>query len=232
LNGNLTVYQNRDGYRFSIDAAILAFHAAADKPAGRILDLGTGCAIIPMIIAHRQPAAQVIGVEIQPELAALARHNVEQNGLGERIAIIEGDFTKMGGDDIGLPVNMVTTNPPYYKRGTGRINPHDQKALARHEIMTSLDGLVKSVRRFLTTGGCGWIVYPVERLAELLTTMQAHHLEPKYIRLIHSQLASEAKRCLVKVVKAARAGLTAGPPLVIYNANGGYTDEVSAMLNP
>ena len=232
LNGNLNVYQNRDGYRFSIDAAILASHAIPEKPDACILDLGSGCAIMPLIIAYRCPEVHLIGVEIQAELAALARRNVEQNGFEDRITIIEGNFITMRAKDIGPPVDMVITNPPFYKPGSGRINPHSQGAMARHEITVSLDGLAKSMRRFLTTGGCGWIVYPAERLAELMTTMQGHHMEPKYMGLIYAHRASEAKRCLVKVVKAARPGLTVGPPLIIYKADGAYTDEVSAMLQP
>jgi tRNA1Val (adenine37-N6)-methyltransferase len=232
LEGHLKVCQSRQGYRFSIDAAILAFHALPDKADARILDLGTGCGIMPLIIAFRHPEVRITGVEIQAELAALARKNVEENRLQSRIKIIEGDFLHLKSDDIGPPVDMVVTNPPYHRRQAGRMNPHNQRAIARHEIAVSLDGLIKSIRRFLTTGGHAWLIYPAERLAELIAAMQAHHLEPKYLRMIHSRVDAEAKQCLLKVVKAGRPGLIVGPPLFIYADDGGYTADAAAMLRP
>ena len=232
LDGRLNVSQSVKGYRFSIDAPILAFHAVPGKPGERIMDLGTGCAIVPLITAFRYPGVHIVGVEIQVELAALARSNVEKNGFSSRITIIQGDVLQLSLDDVGPPVDMVITNPPYRKAHSGRINPQSQRALARHEIALSLDGLIKSIRRFLKTGGCGWIVYPVERLAELIDGMRRHHLEPKYLRMIHPRSDADANRCLLKVVKAARPGLIAGPPLAIYTKEGDYTEELAAMLRP
>jgi tRNA1Val (adenine37-N6)-methyltransferase len=232
LEGQLLVRQSRAGYRFSIDPLILAFHAVPRKPGENILDLGTGCGIMPLITAFRYPDVRIVGVEIQSEMAALARINVEENGLQSRISIIEGDMLRLRKSDLGSPVDMVMTNPPYRKPHSGRVNPQSQRALARHEIMLSLEGLIKTIRRLLKTGGRSWVIYPVERLAELMAGMSAHHLEPKYLRMIHSRWDREAKRCLLKVVKAAHPGLTTGPPLVIYGAEGSYTTEVAAMLRP
>ena len=232
LNGRLSVCQSLDGYRFSIDALILAFHAVPSQPGERIMDMGTGCGIMPLITASRYPDVHIFGVEIQAELAALARSNVERNGLSSRITIVEGDLLQLGPDDVGPPVDMVMTNPPYRKAHSGRINPQHQRALARHDIALSLEGLTKSMRRFLKTGGRGWIVYPVERLAELIAGMRRQHLEPKYLRMIHPRFDADANRCLLKVVKAARTGLIAGPPLTIYTKEGEYTEELAAMLRP
>jgi len=232
LDGQLNVRQSRTGYRFSIDPLILAFHAAPNQPGARILDLGTGCGIMPLVMAFRNPDIRIVGVEIQPELAALACCNVEANGFQGRISIIEGDMLRLHAEELGPPMDMVITNPPYRKPHSGRVNPQSQRALARHEITVALEGLLKTMRRFLKTGGCGWIVYPAERLAELMAGMQAHHLEPKYLRLIHSRCDAEAKRCLLKVVKAARSGLAIAPPLVLYDETDAYTTEVAAMLRP
>jgi tRNA1Val (adenine37-N6)-methyltransferase len=232
LDGRLKICQSRHGYRFSMDPIILAYHANPAGPGERILDLGTGCGIMPLIIAYRFPEVNIIGVEIQAELAAQARCNIAQNGYHSRIKIIEGDFLALKADAIGSPVNMVITNPPFRKPCSGRINPQSQRALARHEIYVSLNGLIKTMGRFLAAGGQGWIVYPTERLTELMASMRARHLEPKYMRLIHSRSDQEAKRCLLKVVKAARPGLIAGPPLIIHDKEGGYTEEVAAMFLP
>jgi len=232
LDGRLNVCQSRAGYRFSIDSLILAFHAVPSQPGERILDLGTGCGIMPLVMACRNADVRLVGVEIQPELAALARRNVAANGFQSRISIIEGDMLRLRADQLGPPMDMVMTNPPYRKPHSGRVNPQSQRALARHEIAVALEGLIKTMRRFLKTGGNGWIVYPAERLAELMAGMRDHHLEPKYLRLVHSRYDADAKRCLLKVVKAARPGLAIAPPLVLYNAAGEYTDEVAAMLRP
>jgi len=232
LDGCLKVCQSRHGYRFSVDAAILAFHAVPDKPDARILDLGTGCGIMPLVAALRYPDVHITGVEIQAELAALARSNIEENGFLTRITIVEGDFLRLCSNDIGPPVDMVITNPPYRRPHSGRISPQNQRAVARHEIAVSLDGLIKTMRRFLSTGGRGWIIYPVERLAELMAGMQVYGLEPKFLKLIHPRIGLDAKRCLLKVVKGGRPGLIAGPPLVIYNADGGYSDDMRAILRP
>ena len=232
LDGGLKVCQSRYGYRFSVDAAILAFHAIPDKPDARILDLGTGCGIMPLVTALRYPDVHITGVEIQAELAALARNNVEENGFLSRITIVEGDFLRLRSNDIGPPVDMVITNPPYRRPHSGRVSPQNQRAVARHEIAVSLDGLIKTMRRFLSNGGRGWIIYPVERLAELMAGMQAYGLEPKFLKMIHPRIGLDAKRCLLEVVKGGRSGLIAGPPLVIYNADGGYSDDMRAILRP
>lgn len=232
LDGGLKVCQSRYGYRFSVDAAILAFYAIPDKPDARILDLGTGCGIMPLVTALRYPDVHITGVEIQAELAALARNNVEENGFLSRITIVEGDFLRLRSNDIGPPVDIVITNPPYRRPHSGRVSPQNQRAVARHEIAVSLDGLIKTMRRFLSNGGRGWIIYPVERLAELMASMQAYGLEPKFLKMIHPRIGLEAKRCLLKVVKGGRPGLIAGPPLVIYNADGGYSDDMRTILRP
>ena len=232
LQGQLKISQSRAGYRFSVDALILAFHAVPNKPGEKILDIGTGCGIIPLITAFRYPDVHIVGVEIQSELAALARTNVEENGFQSQIRILEGDILHLRAGDVGAPLDMVMTNPPYRKPRSGRINPQSQRALARHEITVSLDGLIKAMRRVLRTGGRGWIIYPVERLVELMTCLRAHHLEPKYMRVLHSRYGTDGKRCLIKAVKAARPGLIVGPPLVIYNEDGRYTEDMAAMLRP
>lgn len=232
LDGQLQVWQSRRGYRFSIDALLLAFHAAVSRPSERILDLGTGCGIIPLVTAWRFPTVSIIGVEIQPELAALARFNAGQNSFSGRITIIEDDYTRLPAKAVGPPVDMVVANPPYRRPSSGRINPKRQRALARHEIAVTLQSLIQAMRRFLKTGGRGWMIYTVERMAELLADLRSHHLEPKYLRLIHSHRNVPAKHCLIKVVKGARPGLQADAPLIIYKDEDIYTAEVTAMLRP
>lgn len=229
FDGRIRVRQYRDGYRFSVDSVILAHHVAA-APAERFLDLGTGCGIMPLIIAVRNPNASVTGIEIQEDLADLAAANVLENRLTERIGIRHLDMTRLARRDVVGPVDMVFSNPPYRRMRSGRMNPNRQKAAARHEIHATLTQVVATAARMLDLGGRFALVYSAERLAELLSELRGRDLEPKWLRAVHSRAAAPAKLVLVEALKGGRSGMTVGPPLVVYKADGDYTAEVSAMF--
>lgn len=229
FEGRMRVRQHRDGYRFSVDAVLLAHHAAA-SPAERYLDLGTGCGIIPLILAFRKPEATLTGIEIQKDLADLATANVTENRLTDRITILQRDMKQMTHRDTGGPVDMVVSNPPYRRMRSGRMNPNPQKAAARHEIHATLTQVVATAARMLDLSGRFALIYPAERLAELLSALRAATLEPKWLRTIHSRRETAAKLVLVEALKGGRSGMKIGPPLVIYGADGNYTPEVAAMF--
>lgn len=231
FEGRIKVRQQRKGYRFSIDAVLLAWQAGLYQ-GNTIIDLGTGCGIIPLILAFRNPDAQIYGVEIQEELADTAISNVKENHFENRISILCRDMKKLARNRISGTVDIVVSNPPYRKANSGRINPNGQKAIARHEIKASLSDIVNTARRMLDISGRFITVYPVERLAELLSQMQALAIEPKYMRLIYSGWNTEAKLVLAEGVKGGRPGMKAGPPLIIYEADGSYTQEVNRMFMP
>lgn len=138
LNGHLQVKQNRSGYRFSIDAVLLACHIRL-QPGDKVLDLGTGCGIIPLILAHRHKKVKVYGVEVQKELADIASENVKENRMEDRITILCRDMKELKHDMVSGPVDLIVCNPPYRKAGSGRMNPDQQKAVARHEIKVNLN---------------------------------------------------------------------------------------------
>ncbi|MBL0715686.1 MAG: tRNA1(Val) (adenine(37)-N6)-methyltransferase [Desulfosarcina sp.] len=232
FNGRLKVFQGRAGYRFSIDALLLAHQVKPRKGDRRVVDFGTGCGILPLLMAYRHGALDICGVEIQPALAHLARENVQANGLTHRIRVIEADLQTVTPQRLGFSADLIVSNPPYRQAASGRINPHEERALARHEIALTLEGLLRSVRRVLRTGGYFWTIYPSERLPELIRRMQRFHIEPKFMRLIHSRAHSDARLVVMAGVKAAGAGLAVGPPLVIYRDERHYTAEVQAMFNP
>lgn len=232
LDGRLKIRQSRSGYRFSIDALILAHQAVARPNDNRVVDLGTGCGIIPLVLALRHPHLRIFGIEIQSKLARLAAENVRLNGFESRVTILEADMQSLAAHAVEGPADMLVSNPPYRRAAAGRVNPHAERAIARHEIAMTLAGLVASAQRLLRTGGRLWLIYPVERLAELMEKLRSGGVEPKSLRLIHAIHGGEAQRVLVKAVKAARAGLKVGPPLVIYREAERYTEEVAAMLRP
>ncbi len=231
FNGRIKVFQHRDGYRFSIDAVLLSAFSAP-KAKDRIVDLGTGCGIIPLILGYRHPEAILSGIEVQPELAALAARNIEVNGLTDRITIIRQDMRLLSSAAVSGPVDMVISNPPYRKDRSGRVNLHSQRAIARHEILVTLQDVTDTAARLLGIGGRFAIIYPAERITDLLTTLRSAGIEPKCIQTIHANIHDPARLVLVSGIKAGRPGAAMIEPLVIFQPNGSYTDRVQAMFAP
>ncbi|MBN1932219.1 MAG: tRNA1(Val) (adenine(37)-N6)-methyltransferase [Desulfobacterales bacterium] len=229
--GRIQVKQHKEGYRFSIDAVLLGHHAAI-RPGDKVLDLGTGCGIIPLILAYRYPKIRVYGVELQPELAEIAALNVNENHIGDRIVILCRDMRELNHHMVSGPADLVISNPPYRRAKSGRINSNHQQAIARHEIKVTLTEVVETARRMLRTCGRFVTIYPAERITDILTQMRHAGIEPKFLRMIHSERRSEAKRILVEGIKEGGAGIKIGPPLIIYHQNGSYTEEVEKMFLP
>ncbi|OQY56382.1 MAG: hypothetical protein B6245_18415 [Desulfobacteraceae bacterium 4572_88] len=230
FNGKIRVIQSRSGYRFSIDAVLLA-NSALPREDGRVLDLGTGCGIIPLILAHRHPGIRIFGTEIQKGLADIAILNVEANHMAGRITIFQEDMKNLRPSMTGGAADMVISNPPYRKPGSGRVNPDQERAIARHEIRATLSDLVQTARRMLRISGHFVTIYPADRMTDLLTQMRNADIEPKSFRTVHSGKHTEAKLILAEGIRGARpGGIKIAPPLIIYDENGNYTDEVSEMF--
>jgi len=231
FDGRLRVKQMRQGYRFSIDAVLLA-HFAGPLKTETVLDLGTGCGIIPLILAFRYRQIVVHGVELQPLLAAIAGRNAVDNGLAERVRIHALDMKQVSPFLTSGPVDLVVCNPPFHPVCNGRINPNTQRAIARHEIGITLFELVETAERMLLDGGRFAAVYPVGRMDDMLLEMRREGLEPRRLRLIHPKEKSPAKLFLVEGIKGGREALEVPPPLVLYQADGAYTPEAAAMFLP
>lgn len=231
FDGRLRVAQSPRGYRFSIDAVLLA-HFVQPRPGQTVIDLGTGCGIIPLMLVFRHPRIRVWGVEIQPELVGLAADNVRANHMAEGICIRQADMRTITPDVSDGPVDVVCSNPPYHRGRSGRVNPDAQRAVARHEIAITLPALIQASRRVLKTGGRFVTIYPAERTAELIDHMRSMHLEPKRLRPVHSTGQTDARRVLVEGRAGGRPGLTITPPLIVYGQDGAYSEEVQRMLRP
>ncbi len=231
FNGRIRVRQNRAGYRFSIDAVLLAYQAAP-RSGDQVIDLGTGCGIISLILAFRHPDIRVYAVEVQEELAQVAIANVKDNQLQDRIVVLSADMKTIRSDLASGPVDLVVCNPPYRRPESGKINPHNQRAVARHELKANLQDFIVTARRLLKTGGRFVTIYTAERTTDILYRMRTDRLEPKWIRSIHSNPRSEAKLILIEGIKAGNPGLKIAPPLIVFNDNGDYTDEVKQMFAP
>ncbi|MBF0203813.1 MAG: methyltransferase [Desulfamplus sp.] len=172
----IQIDQPKNGYRFSIDPILLISRVIPEKEE-RILDIGTGCGIMPLLLAFKYPNIHITAVEIQKSLAQFAQKNIVANHFKNRITLINRDIRQISNADTGGRFDRIISNPPYKKKGSGRVNPDIQKAIARHEITLSLNELILCVANFLKPGGILNIVYPADRLIELQNAMLRHSIQ-------------------------------------------------------
>lgn len=231
FNGKLCIKQNRLGYRFSVDSVLLASHVKTAQ-GYKILDIGTGCGIISLILAYRNPEIKIYGIEVQKSLADIAALNVKNNGMEERVKIICADIKNLKKDMLLGSPDIIVCNPPYRKAKSGRVNPDNQRALARHEIMISLPEIFESASCLMDISGRFIMIYPSERIADIIAHMRVSGIEPKYFRFIYSKKDSESKLVIAEGIKGGGAGAKIVSPLVIYKDDGSYTDEVENMFMP
>ncbi len=227
FDGRLEIRQKKEGYRFSIDALLLA-HFAEPRLKDRVIDLGTGCGVIPLILVFRRKAGTVIGVEIQPSLAALARQNVSLNHFSSQIEVWERDFKELKAE--GGSFDGVFCNPPYRRLGSGRMNPREEKALARHEINATLEDVLGAAHRLLKNKGRFYTIYPVSRTADLFQGLRHFHLEPKRVQFVHSHSRDDARLVLVEALKEGKTQAKILPPFVLYNSKNQYTVEARELF--
>ena len=231
FDGQVVLQQPSDGYRHSIDPVLLV-HFCCPNPNDRVLDLGTGNGIIPVILAYRYKNITISAVEIQPSLHQLAKENVAANHLQSRVTLHLGDIKQLSTVLPSKCFNLVVSNPPYIECRSGRVNPNRKKAIARHEIEITLKEVLFAAYTMLSPMGRFAIVYPASRLTDLLCFMRRCNLEPKRLRWIHGRADLDAKRVLIEGRKHGKPGLKVTPPLVIYKEDGTYTNEVNRMFLP
>ena len=225
--GRLSCRQHRDGYRFSVDAVLLA-HFFTPRPAENILDLGSGCGVIPLILAYRWPNLQVTGLELQPQLVALARGNVADNGFGERVTILEGDLREVATGFSPGQFQRLVCNPPFYRSDGARRNLDPERRLARHEVAVELSEVTAAAGWLLHKGGRADFVYPAERAVAILAALRGAGLEPKRLQVVHSYPGSPGKLVLVEALKGGGEELEILPPFFIYREVGGeYSPEMA-----
>lgn len=210
----LIIEQPEDGYRYSVDSLLLADFVKTRRNE-RLLELGTGCGVISLILARRNFTLKIVALEIQDELLDFARDNVRINGLQSRIAVIKGDINRIPETMEPGEFDHVVFNPPYRPVKTGRICLNAQEALARHEILTNIDHTMKGCRHVLRHRGRLSMVYPAERVALLLFKMKNAGIEPKKLQMVHPTRWSKARICLVEGSLGGGEELKILPPVFI-----------------
>ena len=231
FEGKLKIIQPQKGYRFSIDAVLLA-GLTRFRPQDRVVDLGTGCGIIPLLLAFRKSVAHVTGIEIQESLANIAKRNVLLNEFDHRITILRADLKKVEFGMLDGPVDMVMSNPPYGGVRSGRLNRASEKAIARHELFGNLADVVQAATRLLPPRGRLALIYPARRLPSLLKEVSLGGFAPKQLTLIHSTLHSEAKLIHLESTKEGRGEyLQVTKPFIMLRSDGTYTEEMKTMYH-
>jgi len=229
LRDKIWIIQKPDGYRFSVDPVLLAHFvdAKSDEP---LIDLGTGAAVIPMILRKRLNMTDLTGVELQHELADRAVRSVKYNGMDENIRIVEGDVRKTRTMFEPESFQAVVSNPPFFPFKSGRTNPNMEKAIARHEVTLTLEELVDAMAYLLKSRGKAYIIYPVSRLTELNLAFRSKNLEPKKIRFVHTTENAPAKLLMMQAVKGGKPDLEVDKPLYVFNMEGIYSGEMQDIL--
>ena len=267
---NLWIIQDPGRFCFGVDAVLLS--AFCEIRAGeRCLDMGTGTGILPLLLSAKTDAAELVGLEIQPESADMARRSVEMNIamqdaaaavqdadgataqeaardaaeaalppgaaaaaattriVAGRVRIEQGDLKEASALFGRSRFDVVTCNPPYMIGGHGIVNPADAKAIARHEVLCTLDDVAREAAAVLVPGGRLYMVHRPFRLAELMTTMSRHGLEPKRLRMVHPQVDREPNLALIACVRGGKSGLTVEKPLILADESGETTAEVKEL---
>lgn len=234
------IYQNKNGYRFSVDALVLYSFINLEH-AKKIADLGAGSGIVGILLAKKYQKAKVELVELQESLAILAEKNIALNNLGQRTSLINCNIKDIPRGIVPLKPNsfdLIASNPPFRRQKTGLISPTDEKAIARHEIKLGIDDILKASFYLLRNKGRVCIIYHPSRIIELIDKLRAENLEPKRIRFVHSNPASEAKMALIEAVKNGKPEIKIEKPLFIYhepvdtdNGRNIYTDEMKKIYD-
>ena len=211
LDGRLRLIQSARGYRFSIDAVLLSQFVTI-KPGDVVVDLGAGCGIISLILLLEKPVGYVIALEIQKHLVDQAVRNAALNGFMDRMGVLLGDLRQV---PLGRSIaDVVVCNPPYRRPGSGRVNPDFERAIARHEIMASLNDILSAANSVLKPKGRVAVIYPAGRLVDLIVRMRAFDFEPKRMQVVYPSMEEESKLVLVEGSRAGKGGVKVLPPLI------------------
>ena len=214
--GGLELIQNPGKFCFGVDAVLLSDFARV-KEGETVLDMGTGNGIIPILLSAKTPGKHFTGLEIQADTAEMARRSVRYNDLEDRINIVTGDIKEAA--EIFKPAffDVITTNPPYMPAEHGLRNPDSARAIARHEVMCSLDDILRESMRLLQDKGRFYMIHRPFRLTEIMIKMNQYKIEPKRIQFIYPYIDKEPAMVLIEGVRGARSRVTVEPPIIIYD---------------
>lgn len=219
------IIQNTKGFCFGMDAVLLSGFAFV-RPGERAIDLGTGTGIIPILLEAKCQGEHYTGLEIQEEMADMARRSVALNQLEKKISVVTGDIREASRLFGAASFDVVTSNPPYMNDAHGLKNPELPKAIARHEVLCTLEDVAGQAARLLKPGGRFYLVHRPHRLIEIITALTRAGLEPKRMKPVHPFVDKEANMVLIEAVRGGKSMIKVEAPIIVYKEPGVYTDEI------
>ncbi len=227
----LKIIQNKNGFCFGIDSVLLSDFAKNIKKNAKVIDIGTGTGIISILLSKKANLSKIYGIEIQDEVADMAKRSVYLNNLNDKIEIINTNIKDIFNILNPNEFDVIVTNPPYMKMNTGAINEEKKKLISRHEVECTLEDIIRISYKLLKSNGEFYMVHRAERIVDILFYLRQYKIEPKILRFIQPNLNKEPNLVLIKAVKNAGYQLNVKKPLIVYNEDGKYTDEILEIYN-
>jgi len=225
LQNGCFIIQDPEKFCFGMDAVLLSGFAKIKKNEN-VLDMGTGTGIIPILLKSKTAGRHFTGLEIQEECAEMAERSVRYNHMEEDVSIVQGDIKEAAGIFGAASFHVVTCNPPYMIGQHGLTNPHMPKAIARHEVLCTLEDVVSQASKLLTDRGRFYMVHRPFRLVEIMNVLTKYHLEPKRMQLVYPYIDREPNMVLIEALKGGNSRITVDPPLIVYEKPGVYTKNI------
>lgn len=222
----LKIIQNKEGFCFGVDSVLLSDYAKNIKKNSRVVDIGTGTGIIALLLCKKTQLSKIYGVEIQKEVAEMAKRSIALNNLEDKFEIININVKNICEVVNPHEFDVVVTNPPYKKVDTGVKSVDTKQLISRHEVECTLEDVIENASKLLKDLGEFYMVHRAERLVDIMCLLRKYKLEPKNIRFVHSKKDDKPTLILVRAVRCAKEFLKIDKPLVIYKDNGEYTDEI------
>ena len=220
----LKLIQRQDAFRFGTDSVLLADFANPRKN-DRAVDLGCGTGAIALLMAAHVPGLRVDAVELQPEIADMARRSVALNGMEDRVRVTCGDMRTLWRALGAESRTLAVCNPPYGRAGAALESLSEARRIARHEGDLAPSDIARAASMLIKNGGRFCVIYPAPRAFEMMRAMQEHRLAPKRIRTVHGVEGRAPKFVLMDAVKGGGEGLHWLEPLMLRRADGSFTDE-------
>lgn len=227
----LKIIQNKDGFCFGIDSILLSDFAKEIPNNAKVIDLGTGTGIISILLCKKTQLSKIIGIEIQKEVYELAKRNIKLNNLENKFELINENIKNLEKILEKNSYDAIVTNPPYKKENTGLTNENKLKLISRHEIEANLEDFIQISTKLLKNNGIFYMVHRPERLTDIIESLRKNKLEPKVLQLVYPKINKQPTMILIKAIKNAKPFLKIKEPLIIYNENNTYTDEILKIYN-
>ena len=228
---NLKIIQNKNGFCFGIDSVLLSDFAKNIKKDAKVLDLGTGTGIISILLCGKTNLKKIIGVEIQKEVSDMAKRSIKLNNLEDRAQIINEDIRNLNKIFPPNSFDAIVTNPPYKKENTGLTSKNKSQLISRHEVMCNIEDIAKTASTLLNSNCSIYMVHRPDRLIDIIEAFRKYKIETKIIRFVYPKINKEPNLVLIKATKGGKEFLKMEKPLIVYNNDGTYTDEILKIYN-